>query len=92
VLNDLINVNDVDEEINLVARIQDEIITYGQLTNPMKLWHIHALCKENDKLKLYSSLSSHECMRAFRCIVLSCVGRDHTIGRSPVQGVLSKCL
>jgi hypothetical protein len=28
----------------------------------------------------------------FSCVVLSCVGKGLVIGRSPIQGVLPKCL
>jgi hypothetical protein len=31
-------------------------------------------------------------MSAFFCVVPSCVGRGHAMGRSPFEGVLPKCL
>jgi hypothetical protein len=31
-------------------------------------------------------------MSSFFCSMLSCVGRGFAMGRSPVQGVLPKCL
>jgi hypothetical protein len=31
-------------------------------------------------------------MSATLCVVLPCVGEDHALGRSPVQGILTKCL
>jgi len=30
-------------------------------------------------------------MSTFFCVVLSCVGRDLAMGRSPIQGVVLKC-
>jgi len=40
----------------------------------------------------FESRSRHGCISAFLYIVLSCVSRGLTMGRSPVQGVLPTCL
>jgi len=36
----------------------------------------------------FESRSRHECVSAFFCVVLSCVGSGLAMGRSTVQGVL----
>jgi len=36
--------------------------------------------------------SRHGYMSAFMCVVLSCIGNGLAIGRSPIQGVIPRCL
>jgi hypothetical protein len=50
-------------------------------TGPLEHWY-----------RGFESRSRHGYMCAFFCVVLSCVDRGLAVGRSPVQGVLPKCL